>query len=163
MSSDYRTIRSDRQWSSLTRLTQKQFEKLVPLFGQAYKNRYACSIQDRHANSYHTPTFATYEELLFFGLVALKTGMTYDNLSFFFNLTRSAAFNNLRTVVEVLEELLEEKGHMPLRSVDSLEELQQLLAAHPKLLVDVSEQRIERPGDEYEQQTDYSGKKKHIQ
>ena len=51
---------------------------------------------------------------------------------------------------------------MPKRSFSSEEELKEFLTDQTTLLIDATEQRIQRPDNEQDQKADYSGKKKHI-
>jgi len=49
---------------------------------------------------------------------------------------------------------------MPKRSFDTVEEFQEYFNGHKKLILDGTEQRVQRPKNKEKQKTMYSGKKK---
>ena len=51
---------------------------------------------------------------------------------------------------------------MPKRSFSNEDELKAFLKSETTLLIDATEQRVQRPGNEEDQKSDYSGKKKPI-
>lgn len=160
MAISYQDIRTDRQWSAATGLTKDQFFNLIPLFKNTYEELFGESLNDRQNNSTQQSAFQTYEELLFFGLYSFKSGLTYDLLSLSFGLSNSNIYQNQSLVIRVLEVTLEKAGVMPKRSFSNEEELKAFLSDQTTLLIDATEQRVQRPGNEQEQKSDYSGKKK---
>lgn len=162
MGLNYKEIRNERQWKSATGLSEKQFFKLVPKFGESYKFLFGENLEDRQNNSSIESVFKTYSDLLFFGLYSFKSGLTYDLLALTFGLSSSNAYQNQSLVIRVLEVTLDRAGYLPKRSFRNEDELKAFLSKETDLLIDVTEQRVQRPGNEEGQKSDYSGKKKHI-
>ena len=161
MAISYKEIRNERQWRASTGLTEDQFFQLAELFGNAYTEIFDESLDSRQEGSSSESTFKTYEDLLFFGLYSIKSGLTYDLLGLNFGLSSSNAYKNQSLVIRVLETTLDHAGHMPQRAFQSEEAFKEYLANEPTILVDVTEQRTQRPGNKEDQKQGYSGKKKH--
>jgi len=157
---NYKDIRTDRQWRAATGLNQEQFFKLVPLFKINYEELFDESIEDSQNNSTSQRAFKTYADLLFFGLYSFKSGLTYDLLGLTFGLSNSNAYQNQSIVIRVLENTLDELGLLPKRSFSNEDELKEFLKQETKLLIDATEQRVQRPENQEDQKNDYSGKKK---
>jgi len=162
MAVSYKDIRTERQWRAATGLKEEQFFKLVPLFKSAYESLFDESIEERQNNSSIESTFKTYADLLFFGLYSFKSGLTYDLLGLTFGLSNSNAYQNQSLIIRVLEVTLENAGCMPKRSFRNEEELKEFLSEETVLLIDATEQSVQRPDNEEAQKADYSGKKKRI-
>jgi len=160
MAISYQEIRTQRQWRASTGLSKEQFLKLVPLFGKAYKELFGEDIEERQSHSTEQPTFTNYSELLFFGLYSIKSGLTYDLLGLSFGLSPSNAHANQATVLTVLQAALEHNGLMPIREYANDEEFIEHWKEESSILVDATEQKRQRPGNQEGQKKDYSGKKK---
>lgn len=161
MSISHQSIRTQRQWRASTGLTEVQFHDLVGSFSEAYEEMFGESLSDRQSGSSQAATFQSYEELLFFCLYSLKSGLTYDLLGLSFNLSPSNAHANQALALNVLQQALELRGYMPKRGYLSEEEFAAHWNKESDILVDGTEQRRQRPGSQEEQKKDYSGKKKH--
>ncbi|MEO1255279.1 MAG: hypothetical protein AAFY41_10395 [Bacteroidota bacterium] len=160
MAISYQEIRTQRQWRASTGLSEEQFLKLVPLFEKAYKELFGEDIEERQSHSTEQPTFTSYSELLFFGLYSIKSGLTYDLLGLSFGLSPSNAHANQATVLTVLQAALEHNGLMPIREYANDEEFIEHWKEESSVLVDATEQKRQRPGNQEGQKKDYSGKKK---
>lgn len=160
MAITYQDIRSERQWRSSTGLTEIQFFKLAALFSLAYEEMFGESLTDRQNTSTASSTFQTYEALLFFGLYSIKSGLTYDLLGLSFNLSPSNAYEMQALSLTVIQSALELGGYMPLREYTSEEEFKEHWKEEGDIMVDATEQRRQRPGNQEAQKQDYSGKKK---
>lgn len=161
MAISYKDVRHERQWKASTGLTEEQFFKLVKLFAQAYETLFGASMEVRQNNSTGISTFTTYADLLFFTLYSVKSGLTYDLLGLTFGLDGANAYQNQALGLRVLRAALEQGGHMPKRSYQSIEEFKEHWSEEGEMLMDATEQRRQRPGNQQEQKEDYSGKKKH--
>ena len=161
MAISFRSIRTERQWRASTGLTQNQFYKLVNLFSEAYEEMFGETLSDRQSEGGSSNRFQTYEELLFFGLYSIKSGLTYDLLGLSFDLSPSNAHANQGLVLSVLQAALEIGGYLPARVYHSEEEFKAHWNQEAALMVDGTEQRRQRPENHEEQKKDYSGKKKH--
>lgn len=162
MAITYQEVRNDRQWKASTGLSEEQFFRLVKLFGQAYESLFGESMEERQNNSSGLGTFKTYEDLLFFTLYSVKSGLTYDLLGLTFGLDGANAYQNQALGLRVLRAALEQGGYMPIRNYKSIEEFKEHWSEEGEILMDATEQHRQRPGNQQEQKEDYSGKKKRI-
>ena len=162
MAITYHDIRSERQWKASTGLTEEKFFALSKEFGQAYEQIFGLSIDERQKNSTAEATFRTYEDLLFFTLYSIKSGLTYDLLGLSFDLSSSNAHKNQALGLRILCSALSQAGHMPKRFYQNVEEFKEHWLNESEVLIDVTEQKRQRPGNQADQREDYSGKKKPI-
>jgi hypothetical protein len=162
MKSDYRKLRNVRQWKSTTGLSQEQFEFLSKVFAQSYYSIYGKTIEERQSESSEEARFKTEADLLFFVLFCLKTGLTQDVLGFVFEIDGSTVSRNRKFGLRILQASLHQLGVCPKRNFESVEEFEEYFKEHPKLLVDGTEQAIQRPKDKERQKEMYSGKKNAI-
>lgn len=162
MAISYKDIRNDRQWKAGTGMSEKDFISLSGSFGQAYENIYGKSIQERQKDTSAKCTFKTYEDLLFFTLYSIKSGLTYDLLGLSFDLDSSNAQRNQEHGLSILRAALQAHGHLPKRVYQDVDEFKEDWADTDEILVDGTEHRRQRPGNQEEQKEDYSGKKKPI-
>jgi len=153
-------LRTKRQWRAATGLEEKQFRVLLKLYELSYEKKYGASVAVRQAEIEVTPSLQTEEELLFFTLFSLKCGLTYDLLGLVCGMDGSNAKRNQEIGLAVLKDTLETAGCAPKRGFQSAEEFSQYLKKEKTLLLDGTEQRIQRPGDAEEQKMMYSGKKR---
>ena len=158
---NYQEIRSERQWKASTGLSSEKFKELASIFGRFYEQVFGESLQTRQSNSTSVSKFTTYKDLLFFGLYSIRSGLTYDLLGLTFGIDAANAYKNQSIVLRVLETALTQSGLMPRRAFDSEEDFKEYLGKEQSILIDVTEQQRQRPGDKEEQKSDYSGKKKH--
>jgi hypothetical protein len=160
MAVSYQSIRTQRQWRAATGVTESQFHQLVVSFSEAYEEMFGESITDRQNKSSQEAIFQSYEDLLFFCLYSLKSGLTYDLLGLSFDLSPSNAHANQAMAINVLQLALESRGFMPKRAYLSDKEFAEHWSKESDIMVDGTEQRRQRPVDQEEQKKDYSGKKK---
>lgn len=159
----HKEIRNDRQWRAATGLSEAQFNKLVQLFKKTYEDFHENTLDEQISMRTDDVKFQSYEDILFFILYGLKSGSTYDILALCFNLSRSVAFEQLASGVRLLQMTLNQSGDLPKREFSSFEELQRDLDDYDELLIDATEQRKQRPGNQQDQKKNYSGKKKPTQ
>ena len=108
-------------------------------------------------NSLSTPNE---EELLLFTLLSLKSGLTYDLLGIICGMNGSNAHKNQKIGLSVLTKTLNNLNLMPERKLLTIKDFEKLFAQETDLIIiDATEQRIQRPGDSKEQKESYSGKK----
>lgn len=160
MALSYQNIRDERTWKATTGLSSLKFHELVGHFQRVYEDFLGESIEDRHKGAKDEATFNTYADLLFFLLYSIKTGSTYDVIAFNFGMDRANAFRNQSFGMSILRMTLAETGDLPKRVYESAGEFQRDMENHQSLLLDATEQRRQRPGNEQDQKEDYSGKKK---
>jgi len=159
MSAQYQSLKNNRQWRATTGISQKQFEILSPLFAASYERLFGKSLQSRQNDSVTDARLKTPEDLLFFLLFSLKNGLTCDSLGFVFGMDGSNAKRNQETALRVLRAALQPLGVMPKREFKDVKEFEECFKAHKALIIDGTEQRIQRPENQQVQKLCYSGKK----
>lgn len=159
MSVSFKDLRNERQWRSSTGLNEGQFQKLCVEFARAYEQIFGVSLSERKESSSQESVFKTYEELLFFVLFSLKSGLTYDVLAFVFGCDSSNAQRNQKAALPVLRLALSNAGVMPARSFSRVKDFAEWFSQDEVLILDGSEQRTQRPQDNGLQKEAYSGKK----
>lgn len=159
MSLSYKKIRDNRQWRSATGLTELQFTKLTSEFKSVYEEFLGESIIDRTNNSSNESRFRSYEELLFYLLYSIKSGLTYDLIGLSFDIDRGSAFRIQTFGLRILEMTLYHLDFMPKRFFEDLDDFKREMSEHEQIILDASEQRRQRPQNQDDQKDDYSGKK----
>lgn len=157
------SIRSERQWRSVTGYSQEQFSRLLSVFAFAYEQTMGKTIEVRTALCPKSPLLQSYEELLLFTLFSLKSGLTYDALGFVSGMDGSNAKRNQAIGITVVEAALQQLGVLPARAFSTVEEFYEYVKGHDTLLIDALEHRTQRPLNDEEQRENYSGKKKATQ
>jgi len=152
-------IKDDRTWAAVTGLSKARFNKLVPLFRASYLELYGKTVAERQAALDIPPSLPTEEDLLFFILFSLKTGLTYDALGFVSGMDRANAKRNQTLGLQVLQHTLRQAECLPARSFVDAEEFAAYLHAEEALIFDGLEQRTQRPQQDEAQAACYSGKK----
>ena len=162
MKLEIKDLKSKRQWRAATGLEEHQFKKLLKLYKKSYEKKYGAKVAARQAEIEVTASLQSEEELLYFTLFSLKCGLTYDLLGLVCGMDGSNAKRNQELGLAVLKETLAAAGSAPKRGFQSAEEFSQCLKKEKTLLLDGTEQRVQRPGKNEEQKQMYSGKKKDI-
>jgi hypothetical protein len=152
-------LRTDRQWRAATGYDQVRFQKLLVHFKAAYKNLFGCQMPDRDIVNPVGVTFVHEEELLFYTLFSLKSGLTYDLLALVIGCDRSNAKRNQELGIRILTKALADAGHAPKRSFESVDEFEAYFTKNSTLILDGTEQRTQRPKGKQAQKEAYSGKK----
>lgn len=153
------TLTTERKWRAVTGMTQARFEKLLSHFSQAYARLFDLQITERDAFAIHESIIKTEEELLLFTLFTFKAGLTYDLLGFVSGMDTANAKRYQDRGIAVLQEALATSGHLPKREFASVTEFEAYFSQHETLLIDGTEQRVQRPQDYTTQKEWYSGKK----
>jgi hypothetical protein len=162
MKLDITTLKTERQWRSATGLSKVKFDNLLVHFQKSYESIYGKTIQQRTSDSPNTVTITSYKNLLFFTLFSLKSGLTYDLLGFVSGMDGSNAKRNQTLGIEILKHALDTLNLLPRRSFENPQDFQSYFEEHKTLILDATEQRIQRPEDKQLQKEYYSGKKKDI-
>lgn len=148
---------------SLTGLTPKEFEALLAPFGNAW-DAYVDAIFKRPSRqrAYGAGRKAELEKLadkLLFILVYFRLYPTQEVQGYLFGLGQAQANEWVHRLSYVLNQALGEERHLPTRAPSKLEAF---LSACPSLefIIDGTERPINRPKDQEDRKTYYSGKKK---
>jgi DDE superfamily endonuclease len=153
---------------SLTGLTRREFDALLPRFARAEADRRAQSPRTRqgapraHAPGAGRPFAHPACDRLLMALLWLRVYPTYEVLGFFFALHERNAQLNVRAALEVLDALDDFPFDRPGEGRRKLRSPAEVMAAFPQVryLIDAKEQRINKPQGEEAQRPYYSGKKK---
>ena len=153
-------LTTDRQWRSATGYSKEKFLKLLAAFEPLYNQKTGETIESVKAKCPGESRITSCEELLLFTLFSLKAGLTYDNLGFVTGMDGSNAKRNQDFGLSLLKETLQASGVAPKREFASVEEFREHFEDCDEVLIDGTEQRIERPQAPVSQKENYSGKKK---
>lgn len=161
------TIRDDRQMRALTGVSQKKFDQLLPTFTrvyyqvqyQAYEKGLAAGTRHRKPGGGQKGKLSEMADKLFFILHYYKTYPTFDVLGHRFGLARSKAHTHVHQLSPILQQTLQELGHLPERKFESVEAFKAALGNVEQIIIDVTERPHQRPQDDEQQRELYSGKK----
>jgi hypothetical protein len=159
MKTSYTEIKSPRQWKATTGVSQEHFHALAKLFRSEFQILFGKSKSELALDSPKEIHVKTEEDLLFLVLFSLKTGMTEDVLGLVLGVERSTFSKNRAIGLKVLSSALQRIGVMPQREFKDVEEFEAYMKDHPELLIDGTENRVQRPHDQGVQKDFYSGKK----
>ena len=153
-------MKNERQWRSSTGYDEKRFRKLLTLFEQTYLKLFGKTLPERQSEGPKKSAITSIDDLLFFTLFSLKSGLTYDLLGLVAGMDGATAKRNQDIGITILKSMLSDHHFAPSRSFDTVTEFENYFRKYDTLINDATEQPIQRPGDEYEQKNNYSGKKK---
>lgn len=163
MKTSYAEIKTARQWKATTGVSKEKFAILAELFKAEYLLLFGKTKAENNLDSPQQVQVETEEDLLFLLLFSLKTGMTEDVLGLVFGIERSTFSKNRAIALKVLVSTLQKIGVLPKREFKDIGEFEEYLKDHPELLIDGTENRIQRPCNQEVQKKFYSGKKNAIQ
>jgi hypothetical protein len=155
-------LKQDRQWRATLGMSEKQFFILLEYFKKAYFETYKEELAKRKVDVNIEYCIKNEEELLLFTLFSFKSGLTYDVLGFVCGMNGSNAKRNQGIGLEILIRTLTGLGVMPKRKLLTVEDFERFFKQEKDLILDATEQRIQRPSDYEQQKETYSGKKKPI-
>lgn len=152
-------LTTERKWRAATGFDKQRFEKLLELFKEFYVKIYGKPVQERQVQTEIAYCVNSEEELLFFTLFSLKSGLTYDLLGLVCGMEASNAKRNQKTGVKVWQKIFQELGYAPKRKFMNINEFLEYFADTEELIIDATAQTIQRPSDKKNQKQYYSGKK----
>jgi hypothetical protein len=153
-------LRNERQWRSAIGMNKERFIKLLESFTKHYREQYGMSLKERQIESTIDYCINSEEELLLYTLFSLKSGLTYDLLGLVSGMDGSNAKRNQNLGLEILGKTLSALACMPKRNFMNVKEFEAHFANIEQLIMDASEQPIQRPSEQETQEKYYSGKKK---
>jgi hypothetical protein len=163
----YTELRSDRRkFLALTGLTLSEFQHLLAAFARSYERLYlpdrtlAGQPRQRFAGGGRKGVLHAPEQKLLFLLVYLKTYPLQAVLSELFGLSQPRVNRWIHRLLPILQGALEELGVLPERDPSQFANSQAASGQNPRLVIDGTERRRQRPKNPEKQATHYSGKKK---
>lgn len=153
---------SPREWQAIIGIDNQSFIKLTGLANEFYLKDRGCSYKEMLAGNAkgHLAKFKELDDLLFFVLMMLKSGITFDLLGFIAGIDQSNAHKKFKLGLGILNNTLKENNFTPRRDFDDVSDFHRLLTPGQTIILDGTEQRIQRPTDQGVQRDYYSGKKK---
>jgi Helix-turn-helix of DDE superfamily endonuclease/DDE superfamily endonuclease len=163
----YTELRSDRRkFLALTGLTLSEFQHLLAAFARSFERLYlpdrtlAGQPRQRFAGGGRKGVLHAPEQKLLFLLVYLKTYPLQAVLSELFGLSQPRVNRWIHRLLPILQGALEELGVLPERDPSQFANSQAASGQNPRLVIDGTERRRQRPKNPEKQATHYSGKKK---
>ncbi|MGB3616486.1 MAG: transposase family protein [Catalinimonas sp.] len=155
----FENVHNDRQFLATTGLDKADFKALLTKFEQAVSRA-----PEQRPGPEGCLTSLACE--LFFGLFYLKTYPTFDVLGLSFGIEGPAAQKRLMPILAYLRETLRENKHLPARSLEQVDAIEQILSeleqqAGDQVWIDGTERESSRPKDDESQKARYSGKKRY--
>ena len=159
-----------RQFLALTGLTLREFQQLLPAFTQSYERRYPRTHQTlvgrprrRAAGAGRHGALHGPEQKLLFLLVYLKTYPLQVVMAELFGLSQPRVNYWLGRLLPVLHDALDDLGVLPERDGEAFAEAGRAGrpgGPGPRLIIDGTERRRQRPKNPGKQEAHYSGRKK---
>jgi hypothetical protein len=166
----YSELQGDRRrLLALTGLTLPEFKRLLTAFARADERRHpadrtaAGRPRQRRAGGGRTGVLDGPGQKLLFLLVYLKTYPLQAVMAELFGLSQPRVNYWLRRLLPVLRDALDDRGALPARDGDALARAGQAGrpgGPGPRLIIDGTERRRQRPKNPEEQKVHYSGRKK---
>jgi DDE superfamily endonuclease len=163
----YTELQKDRRkFLSLTGLTLREFQQLLPAFEQAHERLYredrtlAGQPRQRFPGGGRKGPLHAPEQKLLFLLVYLKTYPLQTLLGELFGLSQPRVNYWLHRLLPLLHEALDAVGVLPERDGRQFARGQAARGEAPRLIIDGTERRRQRPKNPEKQAAHYTGKKK---
>jgi hypothetical protein len=163
----YTELQNDRRkFLALTGLTLREFQLLLPAFAQAYERLYrpdqtlAGQPRQRFPGGGRKGVLDAPEQKLLFLLVYLKTYPLQTLLGELFALSQSRVNYWIHRLLPILNEALDELGVRPERDGSHFAVSQAASGESPRLIIDGTDRRRQRPKNPEKQAAHYTGKKK---
>jgi Helix-turn-helix of DDE superfamily endonuclease/DDE superfamily endonuclease len=163
----YTELQNDRRkLLALTGLTLREFQLLLPAFVAAYERRLPADQtlegepRQRFAGGGRKAVLDAPQQKLLFLLVYLKTYPLQALLGELFALSQPRVNYWIHRLLPVLQEALDDLGALPERDPKHFAQSQAMSGATPRLIIDGTERRRQRPKNPEKQAAHYSGKKK---
>ena len=157
----YSDIKDERVMRACTGLDFTRFNKLVILFKEYYiMECKLCYFEMVKNLKIKNCIFSNYDEIVFFVLFHLKTGITYDVLGFLFGTSGAGAHYNITKFESLLKRCLADLGQEPLSEIKDISDMEKLGMPGAGLIIDATEIPIESPDNKLLRDESYSVKKK---
>src|SRR5262249_41181776 len=155
-----------RQFLALTALTLSEFQRLLTAFPQAYQQHYPANQtaegqpRQRSVGGGCKGRLEQPEEKLLFLLVYLKTYPLQAVMGELFDLSTPQVNYWIHRLLPVLRSALDDLGFLPERDPKHFGQAPSVSGKAPRLIIDATERRRQRPKNPDKQALFYSGRKK---
>lgn len=154
--------KDEREFRAVTGLHDQQFNALIALSSEAYKVLKGQSFEESLVSNPKgkIAKIKSIKDLLFYTLVILKSGITFDFAGFLMQFDQSRAHRQFVNGINLLHYSLDVHGFLPIRSFQNPVEFNAQFTKDEPIIIDATEQKIQRPQDRELQNDTYNGKKK---
>jgi len=155
-----------RKFVSLTSLTPEEFEYLLPVFEQVYRQVFPDTKtktglkRERKSGGGRKGALASIEQKLLFALVYQKSYPVQSIMGELFGIGQSQANEWIHTLLPILKQALDDLGYEPERDPKKFKNSERGQKDATDSIIDGTERRRQRPKDAKKQALYYSGKKK---
>jgi len=154
--------KSKREWQAVIGIDNERFTILTDWCNESHfilkEQTYEESLNQSPKGN--LAKLKSVEELIFYTLMVLKSGITFDFAAFLIQFDQSRAQRQFVKGLHLIHTSLEIHGYLPIRSFNSIEEFEAQFQKSEVLIFDATEQKIQRPQNYEFQKRTYSGKKK---
>src|SRR5215467_2047918 len=164
---DYGCLKQDeRKFVALTGITPAEFQRLLPAFTGASTRAFpspttqAGKPRQRHPGAGRKAVLRRPEDKLLFILVYQKAYPLQALLGSLFDLSQSRVNRWVYRLLPILVRALDRLGFLPERNPQRFSAHERRQGEPPKLIIDGTERRRQRPKNQEKQRLHYSGKKK---
>ena len=155
-----------RKFIALTGITPREFKRLVPAFQRAYERQYpankthAGKTRKRKIGGGRKGQLPGTEQKLLFALVYQKTYPLQVLIGEVFGISQSRVNEWIHRLLPILKRAFAKLGTLPERNPRQFARQERRKSKSPKLIIDATERRRQRPKNPEKQALHYSGKKK---
>jgi hypothetical protein len=164
---DYEKLkRNERKFVAHTGMTPLEFQQLLPAFTRAYERAFpsykthAGKPRQRRLGGGRKAVLLRPEDKLLFILVYQKAYPLQALLGSLFDLSQSRVNRWVYRLLPILVRALDRLGFLPERNPQRFSAHERRQGEPPKLIIDGTERRRQRPKNQEKQRLHYSGKKK---
>jgi hypothetical protein len=152
-----------REWQSVIGLDSEHFTILLQLCEKFLEDRDGLTFEQAAAQNpnFENSRFTRLSDLIFTTLLLLKSGITFDLLGYLIGLDQPNALRQFRKGLNIVYSALEIEGYTPVRDFTDINYFHNQFVKGETLILDGTEQFIQRPSNPEKQKEFYSGKKKH--
>jgi len=154
--------KSKREWHAVIGIDNQSFRTLVSFCEETYylskKRTFEESLISNPRGK--IAKIKSIEDLIFFTLGILKSGITFDFAAYLLQFDQSRAYRQFINGLNLINDSLEINGYVPIRNFNSINEFEIQFNKKDPLIFDATEQKIQRSQEVDFQKETYSGKKK---
>jgi len=159
---DWPNPNDSREWQAVYGIDNQSFNNLVDICGESYVElkgmTYEQMLQENPKGKF--ARLKSINDLIQYTLFILKSGITFDISAYLIQFDRSRAHRQFNNGINLIHYALDAEDYLPTRFFDSVNEFQSYFKDYDTIIIDATEQRIQRPQDLEYQKEAYSGKKK---
>ena len=155
-------ITNSRQYQAVLGIDNQSLTKLCKYCSEYYKEIHNQSYEQNLSLSPKASSakIKTLDELVSYVLMIMKGGLTFDFAAFIMQFDQSRAHRQFERGLKIIHDTLFIEGFLPTRSINDPTEFASVFHDTDTIIIDGTDQRIQRPGDYETQRIHFTGKKK---